>query len=93
MELTLTLYDMTVGSEILIQIILDLRLKRSMKGGNPTVWPTYRFPYDWQTVHEQESPSTPFAIAEFQGGSGEGWCVFKATISSELTDNGKTGVV
>ncbi|KAJ5166752.1 uncharacterized protein N7482_005533 [Penicillium canariense] len=40
---------------------------------HPTVWPTYRFPYDWQVVHERESPGTPFAIGEFQGGSGEGW--------------------
>lgn len=46
-----------------------------MKGGDPTVWPTYRFPQNWQSVHEQESPTTPFAIAEFQGGSGEGWSV------------------
>ncbi|OQD86712.1 hypothetical protein PENANT_c007G05840 [Penicillium antarcticum] len=40
---------------------------------HPTVWPTYRFPYNWQILHEQNSPTTPFAIAEFQGGSGEGW--------------------
>ncbi|KAJ5951939.1 uncharacterized protein N7479_010352 [Penicillium vulpinum] len=40
---------------------------------NPSVWPTYRFPYDWQVTHRQQSPTTPFAIAEFQGGSGEGW--------------------
>ncbi|GLI78126.1 hypothetical protein PoHVEF18_006428 [Penicillium ochrochloron] len=40
---------------------------------HPTIWPTYRFPYDWQVVHERESPSTPFAIAELQGGSGQGW--------------------
>ena len=42
-------------------------------GAHPTVWPTYRFPYNWQVLHKQESPTTPFAIAEFQGGSGEGW--------------------
>lgn len=42
-------------------------------GANPSVWPTYRFPYDWQVTHQQQSPTTPFAIAEFQGGSGEGW--------------------
>ncbi|KAJ5757703.1 uncharacterized protein N7511_006397 [Penicillium nucicola] len=40
---------------------------------HPTVWPTYRFPYNWQVLHEQYSSTTPFAIAEFQGGSGEGW--------------------
>ncbi|KAJ5413180.1 hypothetical protein N7465_005485 [Penicillium sp. CMV-2018d] len=45
----------------------------SSLGANPTVWPTYRFPYDWQVTHQRQSPTTPFAIAEFQGGSGEGW--------------------
>ncbi|KAJ5391927.1 hypothetical protein N7509_007417 [Penicillium cosmopolitanum] len=41
--------------------------------GNPTFWPTYRFPYDWQALHEKYSPNTPFSIVEFQGGSGGGW--------------------
>ncbi|KAL4888053.1 putative beta-galactosidase E [Aspergillus ambiguus] len=41
--------------------------------GNPYVWPTYRFPRDWQLTHQENSPSTPFAIMEFQGGSGGGW--------------------
>ncbi|GAQ05349.1 probable beta-galactosidase E [Aspergillus lentulus] len=41
--------------------------------GNPYVWPTYRFPRDWQQTHRNHSPSTPFAIMEFQGGSGGGW--------------------
>ena len=36
----------------------------------PEVWPTIRWPQNWQILHEQQSPSTPFAIAEFQGGSG-----------------------
>ncbi|PCG90900.1 Glycoside hydrolase, family 35 [Penicillium occitanis (nom. inval.)] len=40
---------------------------------HPEVWPTYRFPYTWQTLHREESPTTPFSIVEFQGGSGEGW--------------------
>ncbi|OKL55621.1 putative beta-galactosidase E [Talaromyces atroroseus] len=40
---------------------------------DPYVWPTYRFPYTWQATHQKESPTTPFSIAEFQGGSGEGW--------------------
>lgn len=42
-------------------------------GGNPYVWPTYRFPRDWQHEHRNHSPTTPFAIMEFQGGSGDGW--------------------
>lgn len=41
--------------------------------GQPYVWPTDRFLQDWQTTHRKESLSTPFAIAEFQGGSGDGW--------------------
>ncbi|PLB53273.1 putative beta-galactosidase E [Aspergillus steynii IBT 23096] len=41
--------------------------------GNPYVWPTYRFPRDWQLTHRNHSPETPFAIMEFQGGSGGGW--------------------
>ncbi|KAL5358314.1 putative beta-galactosidase E [Aspergillus floccosus] len=40
---------------------------------NPYVWPTYRFPRDWQLTHQKNSPSTPFTIMEFQGGSGGGW--------------------
>ncbi|PIG88964.1 beta-galactosidase [Aspergillus arachidicola] len=40
---------------------------------HPDVWPTYRFPYDWNILHEAQSPTTPFTIMEFQGGSGGGW--------------------
>ncbi|CRG86364.1 hypothetical protein PISL3812_03370 [Talaromyces islandicus] len=40
---------------------------------DPYAWPTYRFSYNWQETHQMQSPRTPFAIAEFQGGSGEGW--------------------
>lgn len=40
---------------------------------DPSVWPTYRFPENWQILHDETSPTTPFAIPEFQGGSGTGW--------------------
>ncbi|KAE8380239.1 glycoside hydrolase superfamily [Aspergillus bertholletiae] len=40
---------------------------------HPDVWPTYRFPYDWNVLHQEQSPTTPFTIMEFQGGSGGGW--------------------
>ncbi|CZR61388.1 probable beta-galactosidase [Phialocephala subalpina] len=40
---------------------------------HPYVWPTYRFPTGWQTNHTAFSPSTPFTIMEFEGGSGDGW--------------------
>ncbi|KAI0018860.1 glycoside hydrolase superfamily [Xylariomycetidae sp. FL0641] len=40
---------------------------------NPEYWPTYKWPEDWQLLHAQYSPNTPFFVAEFQGGSGTGW--------------------
>ncbi|RDW74825.1 beta-galactosidase-1 [Coleophoma cylindrospora] len=40
---------------------------------HPYVWPTYRFPRNWQATHQLYSPSTPFTIAEFESGSGDGW--------------------
>ncbi|CAK7215511.1 hypothetical protein SBRCBS47491_002506 [Sporothrix bragantina] len=39
----------------------------------PDVWPTIRWPTNWQTLHEEQSPSTPFSIPEFQGGTGTSW--------------------
>lgn len=41
--------------------------------GTPSYWPNLRFPATWQLNHTQQSPSTPLFIAEFQGGSGDGW--------------------
>ncbi|CAK7211837.1 hypothetical protein SEUCBS140593_001299 [Sporothrix eucalyptigena] len=41
--------------------------------GQPDVWPTIRWPTGWQTLHEEQSPTTPFAIPEFQGGSITSW--------------------
>ena len=61
---------MTVGISILSD---KLGLANRYLGGHPYVWPTVRFPIGWQTLHEQQSPSTPFFIAEFQGGAGDGW--------------------
>ncbi|KAJ5718823.1 uncharacterized protein N7483_009905 [Penicillium malachiteum] len=60
---------------------------------NPTVWPTYEFPHDWQVIHEQESPTTPFAIAEFQGGSGEGWGGVLEEMCGELINEEAARVV
>ncbi|KKY15881.1 putative beta-galactosidase e [Phaeomoniella chlamydospora] len=40
---------------------------------NPYIWPTYRWPTGWQIDHQKYSPTTPFTIGEFQGGSGGGW--------------------
>ncbi|KIX93286.1 uncharacterized protein Z520_10929 [Fonsecaea multimorphosa CBS 102226] len=47
---------------------------------HPTVWPNIRFPRDWQIFHEQQSPSTPFAVLEFQGGTGTSW----GTVSQDM---------
>ena len=41
--------------------------------GTPDYWPNLRFPTTWQLNHTQQSPTTPLMIAEFQGGSGDGW--------------------
>lgn len=41
--------------------------------GHPYTWPTSRFPMNWQLLHQQQSPTTPFMVAEFQGGAGDGW--------------------
>ena len=41
--------------------------------GTPEYWPNLRFPTFWQLNHTQQSPTTPLMIAEFQGGSGDGW--------------------
>ena len=42
-------------------------------GAHPDIWPNTRFPRNWQIMHQQQSPSTPFAIMEFQGGTGTSW--------------------
>ena len=40
---------------------------------NPTVWPAGGLPTTWNTLHAQQSPSTPYSIVEFQGGSFDPW--------------------
>ncbi|KAJ4367445.1 hypothetical protein N0V83_007028 [Neocucurbitaria cava] len=40
---------------------------------NPTVWPDGNLPTNWHQLHEQQSPSTPYAIVEFQAGSFDPW--------------------
>ncbi|KAF2429679.1 glycoside hydrolase family 35 protein [Tothia fuscella] len=39
----------------------------------PSIWPKTRVPIDWQIIHRQQSPTTPFAILEYQGGSATSW--------------------
>jgi hypothetical protein len=39
----------------------------------PSVWPAGALPTYFHASHEQESPSTPYSLDEFQGGSFDPW--------------------
>ncbi|KAI1324310.1 glycoside hydrolase family 35 protein [Xylariaceae sp. FL0255] len=40
---------------------------------NPTSWPTGGLPTNWRQLHLEQSPTTPYSIDEFQGGSFDPW--------------------
>ncbi|RAL05342.1 glycoside hydrolase family 35 protein [Aspergillus ibericus CBS 121593] len=40
---------------------------------NPTVWPEGDLPTNFRTLHLEQSPTTPYSIVEFQGGSYDPW--------------------
>ena len=40
---------------------------------NPYWWKDGSLPTTWRALHEQESPTTPYSILEFQGGSFDPW--------------------
>ena len=40
---------------------------------NPYTWPDGHLPTNFLTLHRQQSPSTPYSITEFQGGSFDPW--------------------
>jgi len=40
---------------------------------NPSVWGDGSLPTNWKTLHELQSPTTPHAVVEFQGGSYDPW--------------------
>ncbi|KAH3918288.1 beta-galactosidase [Parastagonospora nodorum] len=40
---------------------------------NPEVWPDNNLPTNWNQLHQQQSPSTPYSIIEFQAGSFDPW--------------------
>jgi len=40
---------------------------------NPETWPEGKLPTDWQPLHQQQSPDTPYSINEFQSGSFDPW--------------------
>ena len=40
---------------------------------NPYDWPNGSLPTDYHTLHLEQSPSTPYTLSEFQGGSFDPW--------------------
>jgi hypothetical protein len=40
---------------------------------NPNTWDAKSLPTEWRSVHLKQSPNTPYAIPEFQGGSYDPW--------------------
>ena len=44
-----------------------------MAGANPSVWPDNALPFNFRMLHEEQSPTTPYSIVEFQGGSFDPW--------------------
>ena len=40
---------------------------------NPYIWIPGALPTDYHTLHEEQSPNTPYSIVEFQGGSFDPW--------------------
>ena len=40
---------------------------------HPYTWPNGSLPTTWRTLHEEQSPNTPYSIVEFQGGSFDPW--------------------
>ncbi|PVH82092.1 glycoside hydrolase family 35 protein [Cadophora sp. DSE1049] len=40
---------------------------------NPRTWGAGRLPTNFHALHEQQSPTTPYALVEFQGGSFDPW--------------------
>lgn len=42
-------------------------------GAHPYTWPNNALPINFRTLHLEQSPTTPYAIVEFQGGSFDPW--------------------
>ncbi|GLI71901.1 hypothetical protein PoHVEF18_000068 [Penicillium ochrochloron] len=40
---------------------------------NPSTWPSGNLPTYFHTSHEEQSPSTPYSLVEFQGGAFDPW--------------------
>ncbi|PYH97917.1 beta-galactosidase extracellular [Aspergillus ellipticus CBS 707.79] len=54
---------------------------------NPTVWPSGDLPTDFRTLHLEQSPTTPYSIVEFQGGSYDPWGGPGFAACAELLNN------
>jgi hypothetical protein len=40
---------------------------------NPNTWPAGQLPTNWRDLHLKQSPTTPYTVLEFQGGSFDPW--------------------
>lgn len=40
---------------------------------HPANWTPGNLPTNWRELHLEQSPNTPYAIPEFQGGAIDGW--------------------
>ncbi|KAJ5682629.1 Glycoside hydrolase family 35 [Penicillium macrosclerotiorum] len=40
---------------------------------NPATWPSGYLPTNFRTLHEEQSPNTPYSLVEFQGGAFDPW--------------------
>ncbi|KAB2570733.1 Glycoside hydrolase family 35 [Lasiodiplodia theobromae] len=40
---------------------------------NPYTWPDGKLPTNWRDLHEEQSPSTPYSVIEFQAGAFDPW--------------------
>jgi hypothetical protein len=54
-------------------MILTIYLALGFDCANPRIWPDNHLPTYYGDLHEQQSPSTPNSIVEFQGGSFDPW--------------------
>ncbi|OCL03153.1 glycoside hydrolase family 35 protein [Glonium stellatum] len=63
----------TPGSESAVDIYGHDGYPLGFDCAHPYTWPSGALPTGWRTTHLEQSPSTPYAIVEFQGGSFDPW--------------------
>ncbi|KAL7626131.1 hypothetical protein AAE478_002901 [Parahypoxylon ruwenzoriense] len=54
---------------------------------HPTTWPERNFPLTYRSNHYRQSPTTPYSIVEFQGGSFDPWGGWGFAQCSELLNH------